>query len=148
MQRSILGARPKEFEETGAYMERVAMKLRQFRISYDLKRWANICKTRYFQWTGHFARMGIYDPERFTSLIHRWRDSRWLEIQKRALKGAQVHAKRFHVFRWEQKLVNFSKRVGEHWTTIALQQSIWDAHTDSFLEMCSGSKWEFSVSKF
>ena len=84
----------------------------------------------FFDWMGYVARLQLYDPQRVTYKVFRYKDMRYV-IALKAQFGHQTHGRRFHQWRLEWDIWKF---MGPDWTNAALDERNFNWRIDAFLE--------------
>ena len=128
MSRRLVNTRKKADETVAMYSKRAYTAVAEVREKWHIQSWNDIIHAKHFEWAGHTARIGQYDPNRLTARILKWKHYSWLDaLEAQYGPGRQNHARRLRVWRWERQIQKYWGR-GKVWQTEAQDRDNWAEH--------------------
>ena len=119
--------RPEETLDDMAY--RGNSRIKEVLSEFGIAKWDNRVHQIIYAWAGHVSRFTVYDPDRITLKVLRYRDRTYLKKREASLGGEQGHGRKFHPWRWEAPLVKYYGK--RDWHEAAADKESWQKSLDA-----------------
>ena len=131
MQQKMLCLKRAPQEEQRNFMARLNSKIKLLNHCHQFQSWERWYYRSVLGWAGHVSRIRQYNEPRLTNQVLQFKS--WACIQQVAAAnlGNQLHGRRLHTWRWEQKIYNLFP--GEDWQTKAQDKADWHQQLEQMI---------------
>ena len=125
MIRKMLCIKPTPTEDVASYCIRCAHMVRNTMHRCRVEGWDAHYHRLLFYWAGHVHRIGVYDPDRLTYQVLKYKDMNWICLVASQNSGNQLHCRRLRTWRWERPLFKYFEDRPCTWQESAADKEQW-----------------------